>query len=515
MSERDEAFDRLTPAESRLHARRLRRAAGGLVLLTALLAALLHAFSPNRPVEYEDSLEHFYYGSTGSDVSGGLPLKVLQVLPEMFPEYLPAHAEARDYTAFGFIREPGRKMPIGFSERRRIVDFTGINCAACHTGSVRASPGEEARVIPGMPANTADVLGFFSFLFDVAADERFTGENVVAAFDEAGLSDPTDPIIYRLVIPRMKEGLLAQRRKLAPFFEDDYPEWGPGRVNTFDPFKFDQFAPFYAAHDRPVEEIYGIADLPSVWNQARRNGLELHWDGNNTSARERNFSAAIASGAHPKDVDLESLDRIDRWLDTLRAPDYPFAIDRELAGRGETIYQNRCASCHSYDGDRVGTVIPIEEIGTDRHRMDSYTDFLLEAQRDYTAGYAWQFDDFTNTDGYAARPLGGIWARAPYLHNGSVPTMRDLLRPASERPVVFTRGGDVYDREDMGFVHRELAGSRDSGYVHPDGRPYEEGEFVLDTRLPGNGKEGHSGPRYGTTLSDADRNALIEYLKTL
>ena len=60
-------------------------------------------------------------------------LKVLQVFPAMFPEYLPKGSERKDYTAFGFIQQPGHPMPIGFSVRRQIIDLTAINCAACHT----------------------------------------------------------------------------------------------------------------------------------------------------------------------------------------------------------------------------------------------------------------------------------------------------------------------------------------------------------------------------------------------
>lgn len=515
MSDETEPFNRLTPAESRLHARRFRLASVLVVLLTMGLMGLLNAFAPNRPVEYDNPLDHFYHGSIGSDISGGIPLKVLRVLPKMFPEHLPESAQQNDYTAFGFIDRPGKKMPIGFSVRRQFIDYAGINCAMCHTGTVREHPQAEPKVIPGMPANTVDLLSYFRFLFQSAADKRFTGQNVLRAMREAGIAEPLDGIIYPIVVPRMKEALLAQRERLAPFIGPDSPSWGPGRVNTFDPFKYDQFHSYYEASDQTIEEKYGIVDNPSIWNQAKRDSLWLHWDGNNNSAVERNFSAAIAAGAAPEDMDIESLLRVQRWIDTLSAPDYPYAIDKKLAQQGEAVYQTHCADCHSYEGDKVGTVIPIDEIGTDRHRMDSYTDFLLEVQKKYTAGYSWQFEHFRNTNGYAARPLDGIWARAPYLHNGSVPTMRDLLRPAEDRPDVFTRGSTVYNQEEMGFVHQELSARSDSVYVRPDGTPYEGTSFIYDTSRPGNDNKGHTGPGYGTELSEEKKKALVEYLKTL
>ena len=200
-----ENFNRLTAAESQGQARAF---AGGCliaVVITSALLLLLNRFAPNRPVDYRSDRDHFYYGSIGSDVSGGLPLKVVQVLPAMFPEYLPKGEGPPDYTRFGFIQEPGARMPIGFSVRRQIIDLTAINCAACHTGSVRETPQTTPVIIPAMPANTVDLYAFFKFLFDCAADNRFSTDNILAAMDRAGLSEPLDGLIYRIAIPRMKE----------------------------------------------------------------------------------------------------------------------------------------------------------------------------------------------------------------------------------------------------------------------------------------------------------------------
>lgn len=509
---RKEYFERPTDAVSRLYAGRLRFAAVCAVLLALALLALLNAFPPNRPVEYTSELEHFYYGSIGSDISSGIPLKLMQVLPEVFPDHLPEGAEVRDYTAFGMIQQPGRPMPIGFSVRTQIVDRTWINCAVCHTGSVRESPGAEPTVIAGMPANTVNLMAYFRFLFDCAADPRFEADTLLAAMEKHSSLGPVERLIYRIAVPQVRDALMEARGKLAYLFEPDYPPFGPGRVDTFDTFKFNQFAYYYKAHDEPVNEIYGTVDFPSIWEQAKRDGLWLHWDGNNNSVRERNFSAAIGAGTTPPDMDVDSLFRLEDWLDELPPPAYPFAIDEQAARRGEPIYRQYCFGCHDLKGERVGTVVPLQQIGTDRHRMDSYTGFLLQAQKDYTRGYFWQFGHFRVTDGYANHPLDGLWARAPYLHNGSVPTLWDLLTP-EDRPEIFTIGNDVYDPKNMGFVHQVLEGSREEGYVYPDGQPYEGTAFVLDTTLPGNGNEGHAGPAYGTALSDREKRDLIEYLK--
>ena len=514
---RREIFERLTPQESRLYGRRFRCAAITVVIVGALLALVMYAFSPNRPRDYASDLDHFFYGSIGSDISGGLPLKVLQVLPRVFPDYLPDRPGAAGYARFGFIQQPGRPLPIGFSIRRQFIDLAALNCAGCHTGSVRQTAAAPPHTIPGMPANTLNLLAFFQFLFRCAGDDdRFDAKTLLTAMESEGIAGPLDGLIYQFVVPVMKDALLAQERKLRFLQDRDYTAFGPGRVSTFDTFKFDQFAYYYKAHGQRVapDEIFGIVDFPSVWNQAPREGLKLHWDGNNTSVRERNFSAAIAAGARPEDMDLPRLYRIEAWLTTLKPPAWPFAVDARKTERGKAIYGRYCAACHDFDGSRMGQVIPLDQIGTDRSRLDSYTPFLLEAQKDYTSHVPWRFNHFSKTNGYANQPLDGIWARAPYLHNGSVPTMWDLLTPEDARPKAFTIGGDLYDPEKMGFRHEVLKKSASDGFETLTGDPYGGTAFVLDTGLRGNGNRGHSGPAYGTALGDADKRALIEYLKT-
>jgi len=120
-------------------------------------------------------------------------------------------------------------------------------------------------------------------------------------------------------------------------------------------------------------------------------------------------------------------------------------------------------------------------------------------------------------------PLDGIWLRAPYLHNGSVPTLRDLLNTSAERPTVFYRGYDVFDPVSVGFVS-------DVSRFDEEGRSKDDSEnprkyFRFDTRMKpggltprdrneGNSNAGHEGPAYGTSLSVQEKDAIVEYLKT-
>lgn len=109
--------------------------------------------------------------------------------------------------------------------------------------------------------------------------------------------------------------------------------------------------------------------------------------------------------------------------------------------------------------------------------------------------------------GYIALQLDGVWLRGPYLHNGSVPTVRALLDPEERRPKTFYRGYDVLDRQNLGFVSRRCAGDQAeaAGCV-----PSDRG-WLYDVTARGNGNQGH---RYGTDLSGDLKTALVEYLKT-
>jgi len=95
--------------------------------------------------------------------------------------------------------------------------------------------------------------------------------------------------------------------------------------------------------------------------------------------------------------------------------------------------------------------------------------------------------------GYKARPLNGVWATAPYLHNGSVPNLVELLKPAAQRARTFHVGSHEYDPAGVGFKD-------------------DPNQPLFDTSLPGNSNAGHE---YGATLSDAERRDLLEYLKSM
>jgi hypothetical protein len=459
--------------------------AAGIVAVTAYF---YWSFHPNRPVDYAEITEHFKYGSIGSEPANGIPYWIFKVMPDMFPEKL----RGQGYAALGLIEEPGRDLPIGFSKRRVIIDRVGLNCAVCHSGTVREAPNSQPTVVLGMPAHRLQLENYIRFLTAAALDPRFTTDNVMTYIEARTKLGPIEKFIYRMSVPLTREALIEQGARLE--FINKRPDWGPGRVDTFNPYKAIQF---HWSMDQ--DESIGTSDYPAIWNQRPREGMQLHWDGNNTSVEERNKSAALGAGVTPTTIDLDRLKRIEDWLLEFKAPPYPYAIDDSLASKGETIFRQHCSSCHDFGSALVGKVTPIDEIGTDPHRLDSYTYSLSSNQNTLYAGYPWRFAHFRKTNGYANMPLDGIWLRAPYLHNGSVPTLRDLLEPPDKRAKEFYRGYNVFDQKNVGFLSN-IASEGDQQF------------FRFDTSLPGNNNSGHV---YGTNLSAEEKDALVEYMKRL
>jgi hypothetical protein len=454
-----------------------------LVLLVGLVTSASGAGDSSA-----SGVEHFKYGSVGIESEEGLPYWIWQVLPRLFADKLPGLG---GYESLGFIWERGRELPIGFSKKNVLGSArVAVNCAFCHTATYRTAPDSPRVIVPGGATTLAAPQAFARFLEAAAADQRFNTNEMVAAIDKIGKMSWTESLSYRLfLIPGTRRALLRHRQEFA--WTDERPKWGRGRIDPLNPFKYRQLR-------QPVDRTIGNSDMTPLWALGLRDGRALHWDGLNPSFKEVLISSAIGNGASTKSVDLESLARVGEWIRDLRPPAYPFPIDRALANRGAQTFAAECAECHGPSGARMGQVIPIEEVGTDRHRLDTWTSASAAAFNAYAAGVPWQFKGFRKTNGYVATPLVGVWLNAPYLHNGAVPTLTDLLEPAERRPLRFYRAYDVYDPDRVGFFSQ--------------GPGAEKAGELFDTTQPGNASAGHS---YGTALTPDVKTALIEYLKTL
>jgi hypothetical protein len=462
----------------------------GAILVLAFW--LISFFTSNAPVDYPDIEDQFKYGSLGSEVVNGIPYWIWRVMPDLFADQLPG----KGYESLGFIQEPGKDLAVGFSKRKVIVDRVGLNCASCHAGTFRTSAKDSPHVVSAMPSNVVNLEGYIKFISKAALDPRFTAKRMLPEIERiSGGLNPLEKLIYQYIaIPQTRDALLLQGAKLS--FLNQQPDWGPGRVDTFNPYKAIQFN--FPMDKLDASELIGTSDFPAVWNQKPRAGLQLHWDGNNNSVDERNKSASLGTGVTPTSLDLPRLQKVADWLWELPAPRYPLPINQELATAGQPLFEQNCASCHAFGREKIGKVVPIDEIQTDPARLNSYTYDTNSNQNTLFAGTPDRFTHFRKTNGYANQPLDGLWLRAPYLHNGSVPTVRDLLNPPTERPQTFYRGNDLIDAQKLGFVS-DVADQK---------HPY----FLYDTKLPGNSNSGHS---YGTELPVASKEAIVEYLKTM
>lgn len=248
-------------------------------------------------------------------------------------------------------------------------------------------------------------------------------------------------------------------------------------------------------------------------------------------------------------IRVRNLFAIRHVLDVLKPPPWPEGvlgpIDRERAARGHALFVQNCASCHAIELIK-GTsnpvewhvpVVPLGVIGTDPTHAVNFAAATFDAtklglskqttaseglfavatnvkrQAYIDAGIPeseWPtYDGFGRKDeidanpcGYKARPLIGVWATAPFLHNGAVPTIYDLL--SETRPTSFVFGGTEYDPVKLGMVQQPGPGT-----------------MVLDTQERGNSNAGHwftsdSGRpgRIGRAFTEAEKFALIEYLKS-
>jgi hypothetical protein len=495
-----------------------------LIILLFVLSAVYYLIFVNQYViAYRDDLDHFKYGSIGSEPVNGLPILVFKALPVMYRDEL----GPTGYRRFGMLYEAeDSELPIGMS--RRIVsgvERVWLNCAVCHVGTYRINLTDSPTFIYGAPSNNLRLFDLLNFFLKVASDPKFNADNLIAAIDSPAVNGNLnfiDRLIYRYVVfPRVQQALVALSEQL--LFIHRQKDWGPGRVDTFNPYKVIQFHfPMDEAHISETE-LNGSADFPAIWQQRPRDGMHLHLDGNNTSVDERNLSAALGAGVTPVTVDIAAIRRVRAWIWDLPAPPFPVpsAIDQSTDEGGQSkvehgrqLYAQYCAGCHGikntsghYDYDtnrfpRLGQIEDVDKIGTDRDRWASYTQAFSAAQNTLYAGYPWRFSHFRKTAGYANQPLDGIWARSPYLHNGSVPTLRDLLEPASKRPSEWYRGSDILDAAKVGY--------RSDGY----GSALKD-LFLYQTSVPGNSNSGHEGWVYGTELPAADKDAIVEYMKTL
>ena len=446
-------------------------------------------------LQFDDPVERFKYGSIGAEQDAGIPYWIFYVLPRVFADKLPGPG---GYASFGVAWEPGKELPIGFTKRRIGFDRVANNCAVCHTASYRTRHDASPVLVPTGPNHTLDLEAFFRFLVDCAKDPRFHADTLMPEINLAADLDWIDRLAYRyLIIPITRKRLIEREQQFEWIYRHDFPEWGRGRDDAMNLTK-------YFMIRWPMDDSFGPTDMPSIWNLKKyqhARGHRMNFAGDSHDAYSVIIDSALGlMGAEPKDTDdfLGHIDWLHAYLSAKPAPTYPFEIDPELAAAGARAFSQHCAGCHA--SERTGTIIPLAEIGTDRERMDTWNETAAAEANRVVEEMDIERKGLVEEPltGYVAQFLDGIWLRAPYLHNGSVPTLYDLLLPPGQRPRQFYRGYDVYDPTKVGYVTATPEAQR-AGTLH-------------DTGERANSAQGHD---FGTGISEDQRLALVEYLKTL
>jgi len=495
------------------------------------------------PAWSADDMQFFLHGSMSAEM---VPERVLRAFIATYPDLFPRE----DLANFGLIPDATFGWPIGFS-RRPVAHLgglpsVGINCASCHAGELTpAAGGAPVRVLGA--TGHFDVEAFFGALTvatfrtanpptmreflraylaaapggdDATAQELLTGawqrqgRQIVTAMaaDPAGAVGAGPGGLHKISGAQLAldRARLERERDLVPLVRSILrlmhnvraglhipdkvpsalpPASGPGRNDAFGLLSLSLFT---------TPQTYTPVKFGIVWNLAERRWV--HWDGNTESPIARNLLASLGLGAPLVGkrgwVEYAAVKRQTDLSEGIRAPLYPFAVDVTAAGRGHKLYMTRCAGCH--DGKESDARLHAAmDIDTDPTRARLFTPalaqrfntFLAEVQVD---GYARPTSPGVRSTGkYWAPGLAGVWARAPYLHNGSVRTLAELLTHPSARPAAWQRGSRLYDTTALGYT--------------------DAGPYRFDTGTPGNGNGGHA---FGTDLPDADKRDLLEFLKT-
>lgn len=257
----------------------------------------------------------------------------------------------------------------------------------------------------------------------------------------------------------------------------------------------------------PDEMVHHDMDAPPWWHFHRKHHIYIDGFAEKGHRGLMQFMLVRQNGPE-KFINWENdFRQVYEFISELRPPKYPLAIDLGMAERGERVFQDNCSNCHGTYGTGPSYPelrIPIDEIGTDRVRLDALSPIHRKHYGDsWFANHGGQ-DTIANVDGYVAPPLDGVWASAPYLHNGSVPTLWHMLHP-EQRPTVWRRTKLGLDVAKMGLSVETLSDVPKK--LKPNDR-----RWYFDTTQFGKSSAGHD---YPNALNEEEKSDLLEYLKTL
>jgi hypothetical protein len=261
----------------------------------------------------------------------------------------------------------------------------------------------------------------------------------------------------------------------------------------------------------PDSGIKGWVDIAPWWRVKKKNALYSNGSGRGVKGHHMSFMSIFSvKDTTEAETIYENFNNVEAYIESLVPPPFPGTIDRSLAARGETVFNSTCATCHGTYGANPtypNVIIPYDQVGTDpslatHHWMSPAVDWYNSSW--YSTGSNDGQSHLVMTEGYYAPPLDGIWCTAPFLHNGSVPTLAGVIDP-NKRLATWTSSmvnDSDYDMQNVGWINNPAEVSVD----------LNGGFGTFDSTQPGNAITGHT---YGAALSDADKAAVLEYLKTL
>jgi len=305
-------------------------------------------------------------------------------------------------------------------------------------------------------------------------------------------------------------------------------------------------------------------NTPHIWGYDKQRWI--FWSGVTNSMVERNIAQGVALltdfnwDTWETTVSVEDLHRMmGDYASRIVPPAWPAdlfgAVDQARADAGKKVFQRECLSCHhevELDKKPGGMVAPYLNVGSDPwytrgqsaafYNVDFFNEVLvrwipavkIRAYQDERLcrkgetgeqcaerlkpemekgreNVVWKGP---SANAYIAKPLYGVWATAPFLHNGSVPSLRQMLTPPERRVHTFVVGSYEYDPAEMGFRYDLASQTVPPPAASPANGPTPRPEVyyatVFDTRKTGNDNYGHD---HGTCLPDAEKEALLEFLK--
>lgn len=254
----------------------------------------------------------------------------------------------------------------------------------------------------------------------------------------------------------------------------------------------------------PIREYNLAADIPALWHMQKKNALYYTGVGRGDFTKLL-FQASVLGIKDSTAARLaqQNFEHITAWIRTIEPPKYPKEINTELVKAGKLLFQKKCQSCHgTYDYPETypNKIVSLDVVKTD----PLYAAYAVDSKIVQWYNKSWFATSepqswFEPEQGYMAPPLDGVWSTAPYLHNGSIPTIYNLLN-SKTRPKYWKRSDNTakYDWEKVGWENKYRGGIKDHN--------------VYDTSLPGYGNQGHT---FADDFTETERMAVIEYLKTL